>query len=49
MNTVEHVCIIVFYCLFDLYYRIATSTRNGGPEELCLERYVEALSDKTSG
>ena len=39
-----------FYCLFILYQRIASSTRNGGPQELSLERYyVEALSDETSG
>lgn len=29
--------------------RIAASTRDGGPKQLCLERYVEALSDADSG
>lgn len=32
-----------------LLQRIATQTRNGGPDELCLERFVEALSDQSSG
>ena len=29
--------------------RIASQTRNGGPSKLKLERYVEALSDASSG
>ena len=46
------VCVCLCVCILNmalctysiLMQRIATSTRNGGPNELCLERYVEALS-----
>ena len=51
------VCVCLCVCILNmalctysiLMQRIATSTRNGGPNELCLERNVEALSDSTSG
>ena len=31
------------------FQRIANHTRSGGPADLCLERYVEALQDPSSG
>ena len=43
------VCVHYFSCLFLILYRIGTSTRLGGPNDLQLERYVEALEDLTSG
>lgn len=45
----------VHYCTYEREIcppppqRIGTSTRRGGPDELRLERYVEALQDPTSG
>ena len=46
VHTVLNMALCTYFILMQ---RIATSTRNGGPNELCLERYVEALSDSTSG
>lgn len=52
-----HVCMCASLCvhveiisLITPYpQRIATSLRVGGPKEICLERFVEALQDTESG
>lgn len=50
-----NVCKFIFYIvlanfiLYDSKQRIATSTRCGGPQQLRLERFKEALEDSSSG
>ena len=43
-----HAEILIFVFLF-LIQRIATATRSGGPVQLRLERFAQALEDPDSG